>query len=106
MKYIFFVIDTESNSGTQQELSQIDAFNEQLKNENKLIYAAGIGSPKTATLVDNRADANQLSEQSLNSLEFYSGFWIIESDPVGVVDLAKQASAACNRKVELRPFLG
>ena len=105
MKYILFVIDTEPNSGSQQEMIQIDAFNEKLQSENKFIFAAGIGSSKTATTIDNRAGKNQLTKESLNSDEFYSGFWIIQAEPTEVEDLAKQASAACNRKVEIRPFL-
>lgn len=105
MKYILFVIDTESNSGTQQELSQIDAFNEKLQSANKLILAAGIGSPKTATTIDNRAGRDQTTERSLNAEEFYSGFWILDADLGEIEDLAKQASLACNRQVELRPFL-
>ena len=105
MKYILFVIDTESNSGNQQEMIQIDAFNEKLQSENKFIFAAGIGSSKTATTIDNRAGSNQVTKDSLNSDEFYSGFWIIQAEPTEIEDLAKQASLACNRKVEIRPFL-
>ena len=105
MKYILFVIDTESNSGNQQEMIQIDAFNEKLQSENKFIFAAGIGSSKSATIIDNRVGKDQVTNDSLNSVEFYSGFWIIQAEPSEVEDLAKQASAACNRKVEIRPFL-
>lgn len=105
MKYLFFVIDTESNSGSEQEMIRIDAFNEKLQSENKFIYAAGIGSSKTATTIDNRAGQEQVSKGSLNSEEFYSGFWIIQAEPAEIEDLAKQASLACNRKVEIRPFL-
>lgn len=105
MKYILFVIDTESNSGNQQETIQIGSFNEKLQSENKFIFAAGIGSSKTATTIDNRAGINQVTKESLNSDEFYSGFWIIQAEPTEIEDLAKQASLACNRKVEIRPFL-
>ena len=105
MKYILFVIDTESNSGNQQEMLQIDAFNEKLQSENKFVFAAGIGSPKTATTIDNRSDKDEVTKESLNSEEFYSGFWIIQAEPAEIEDLAKQASIACNRRVEIRPFL-
>jgi hypothetical protein len=105
MKYILFVIDTESNSGNQQEMIQIDAFNEKLQSEDKFIFAAGIGSSKTATTIDNRAGKDQVIKDSLNSDEFYSGFWIIQAEPNEIEDLARQASLACNRQVEIRPFL-
>ncbi len=84
---------------------QIDAFNEKLQSENKFIFAAGIGSSKTATTIDNRAGSNQVTEESLNADEFYSGFWIIQAEPTEIEDLAKEASLACNRTVEIRPFL-
>ena len=84
---------------------QIDAFNEKLQSENKFIFAAGIGSSKTATTIDNRAGSNQATKESLNADEFYSGFWIIQAEPTDIEDLAKEASLACNRKVEIRPFL-
>ncbi|NDI24601.1 MAG: hypothetical protein EBY87_03565 [Actinobacteria bacterium] len=39
--------------------------------------------------------------------EFFSGFWIIDVPNREIAEsLAKKASAACNRKVELRPILG
>ena len=105
MKYIFFVIDTEANSGSKEEMIQIDAFNNKLQSENKLVYAAGIGGSKTATIFDNRAGTNLSKQESLNGEEFYSGFWIIEADPEEIEDLARQASLACNRRVETRAFL-
>jgi hypothetical protein len=36
-----------------------------------------------------------------------SGFWIIQADSLEQAQaLAAEGSKACNRKVELRPFLG
>jgi hypothetical protein len=38
--------------------------------------------------------------------EFYSGMWIIDADSREVAErLARTASLACRRAVELRPFL-
>jgi hypothetical protein len=38
--------------------------------------------------------------------EHYSGFWIVDADSVSQAEaFARDGSAACNRKVELRPFL-
>ena len=47
------------------------------------------------------------SDSSLfNEPEFYSGFWVIEvSDQETARELALAGSRACNRRVELRPFL-
>jgi hypothetical protein len=69
--------------------------------------AVGIGAPRTATVFDNRVGR---SESRVGSLqvgdEFYSGIWIIDADSREVAErLARTASLACNRAVELRPFL-
>ncbi|MEY2826635.1 MAG: hypothetical protein RLZZ122_999 [Actinomycetota bacterium] len=107
MKFLILVIDTASNTGTSQELVEIDKFNSNLEKNGHFIMAAGIGSSQTATLIDNRSGANIATPSSLNGNEFYSGFWIIQAkDAAEAKELALEGSRACNRKVELRPFLG
>lgn len=85
----------------------IDAFNETLQAKDQLVFAAGIGSPGTAMVFDYTGESSIAAAGSLFSLpEFYSGFWIIEAGNSGEAEeIAKQASHACNRRVELRPFL-
>jgi hypothetical protein len=42
----------------------------------------------------------------VESKEFMAGFWIIEADDLDVaLGLATEGSKACNRKIEVRPFL-
>lgn len=103
MKFIIFVIDNQTHSGTSDEMAAIDDFNEFLQKEGYWVTAAGIGSPETAKVIDK----STITTGSLfNSPEFYSGFWIIDvSDESLATQLATQGSKACNRKVELRPFL-
>lgn len=107
MKYIIFVIDSASNSADGNEMEAIDKFNEMLQNKGHWITAAGIHHGEAATVIDNRADAGIVTEGSLySSPEHYSGFWIIEADDRETArSLAAAASKACNRKVELRPYL-
>lgn len=112
MRYIIFVIDHPDNRGNPDEMKIIDIFNEQLQRNGYWVMAAGIGEPKSATLVDNRDDRGEVNLGSLfdgqqSHNEHYSGFWIIETPSHEVaLALAAQGSKACNRKVELRPFLG
>jgi hypothetical protein len=41
-----------------------------------------------------------------NGPEHYSGFWLIEADSEAEANqLAMEGSFACNRKVELRPYI-
>ena len=107
MRFVIFVIDDATNMGTGSEMSAIDAFNDELRANGHWVFACGIGSPSTATLVDNRDDLGHSIAQSLfEGVDFYSGFWIIDaSNPEHANRLALAASRACNRRVELRPLL-
>ena len=106
MKFLISVIDNQSNSGTSEEMVQIDAFNDKLRANEHWIFAWGLQSPETATVIDNRAGANAETGKPLfDSKEHYSGLWLIETDsPEIAKKLAYEASQACNRKVELRPL--
>jgi hypothetical protein len=43
----------------------------------------------------------------LESKEYLAGFWIMEAADLDVaLKLAAEGSKACNRKIEVRPFLG
>ncbi len=108
MRFIIFVIDDTSSSATGNEMAAIDAFNNRLSAGNHLLLAAGIAEPSRATLIDNRAGAGIETQGSLfTAPEHYSGFWIINAESAAqATAFAREGSAACNRKVELRPFLG
>lgn len=107
MRFVIFVIDDATNTGTGSEMSAIDEFNDELRANGNWVFACGIGSPSTATLIDNRDDLGHAHAQSLfDQVDFYSGFWIIDaSSPAQANRLAFEASRACNRRVELRPLL-
>ncbi len=107
MRFIIFVIDEPGNLGNDSEMANIDQFNENLQKDGNWITAAGICGADKSTIIDNRDGKEIIEAGSLvKSKENYSGFWIIEADSQGQAeDLAKSGSQACNRKVELRPFL-
>ena len=106
MKFLIFVIDDLANSGTPEEMVHIDLFNEKLRDKGHWIFAWGLQSPDTATVIDNRNEAHLETGKSLfNEKEHYTGFWLIESVDIETArTLAFEASKACNRKVELRPL--
>ena len=107
MRYIIFVIDQQTNTADSDEADTINAFNDSLEAGGHWITAGGIAGPTKATLIDNRADAGVISAGSLfDAADFYSGFWIIEAaDDSQAHELASAGSKACNRRVEVRPFL-
>ena len=108
MKFIISVIDYLTGSGTPDEMTQINIFNDQLRSDGQLIFAAGLAAPEKADVIDNRNGANLSTGKPLfDAKENFSGFWLIEAESIEVArKLAFAGSKACNRKVELRPLLG
>ena len=106
MRFLISVIDDQSNSGTPEEMVEIDAFNDKLRDNGHWIFAWGLQSPATATVIDNRAGAKKETGKPLfDAKEHYSGLWLIEANDLRTArTLAFEASEACNRKVELRPL--
>ena len=106
MKFVISVIDDLQNTGTAAEMVEIDKFNDSLRAGGQWIFAWGLQPPETATVIDNRNDANLRTGKPLfESKENFSGLWIIEAESAEVAErLAYSASKSCNRKVELRPM--
>jgi len=108
MQYLISVIDDQSGSATPTEMAAIDVFNERLRAEGHWVYANGLASPSTATVIDNRGGKALFSDGPfLESKEYIAGFWIINAPDLDVaLELAAEGSKHCNRRVEVRPFLG
>jgi hypothetical protein len=108
MKFIISVIDDLTGSGTPDEMTQINIFNDQLRLDGQFIFAAGLAAPEKADVIDNRNGANLSTGKPLfDAKENFSGFWLIEAEGIEVArKLAFSGSKACNRKVEIRPLLG
>ena len=89
-------------------MAAIDVFNEQLQADGHWVFAGGLASPSTATVVDGRDGEPVFTDGPyLESKEYIAGFWIIEAPDLDVaLRLAALGSKSCNRRVELRPFLG
>jgi hypothetical protein len=107
MQYLVSVIDDTAGLATPDEDAAIDTFNERLKAEGHWVFAGGLGAPVSATVVDNRGEEAMFTDGPfLESKEHLAGFWIIEAADLDVaLKLAAEGSKACNRKIELRPFL-
>ena len=88
-------------------MAAIDVFNDQLRADGHWVFAGGLGSPVSATVIDNRADEAMFTDGPfVESKEYLAGFWIIEAADLDVaLKLAAEGSKACNRKIEVRPFL-
>jgi hypothetical protein len=107
MQFLVSVIDDRTNSATEAEMTAIKAFNERLMAEGHWVFAGGLASPGTATVIDNRGGEAVFTDGPfLESKEYFAGFWVFEAaDLKEALELAAEGSKHCNRKVEVRPFL-
>jgi len=108
MHYLLSVIDDSTAFATDDEMAEITAFNHRLRDNGHFVYANGLTDPRLALRIDNRSGSALVEPGTLvTGAEQYSGCWIIDAEtPELAQTLATEASACCNRKVELRPFHG
>jgi hypothetical protein len=99
-------IDPNTGTATPAEDAAIDAYNDRLKADGNWVFAAGLASPNTATVIDNRGGEAVFTDGPfIESKEYLAGFWIIEAPDLDVaLKLAAEGSKSCNRRVELRPL--
>jgi hypothetical protein len=108
MQYLVSVIDDTAGLATPEEMAAINAFNDRLEAEGHWVFAGGLASPSTATVIDNRGGEAVFTDRPfVESKEYLAGFWVIQAPDLDMaVKLAAEGSKHCNRKVEVRPFLG
>jgi hypothetical protein len=106
MQYLVSVIADGAERATPEEMAAIDAFNDRLMAEGHWVFAAGLESPSSATVIDNRGEEALVTDGPfLESKEYLMGFWVMEAADLDVMlKLAAEGSKACNRKLEVRPF--
>ncbi|GAA1792470.1 YciI family protein [Nocardioides hankookensis] len=97
-----------SREEMEEAFAETDAFNEQLKADGYWVFAGGLQSASTATVVDGRGEAPVLTDGPyLETKEYLGGFWVIDAPDLDVaLRLAAAGSQACRGKVEVRPFDG
>ncbi len=107
-KFFIAVLDRASGTASAGEISAIDAFNDRLRAGGHWVMAAGLGAPDTASVIDAREAEPRVTTGPFQATEVYvSGFWVIDAPGhQAALELATEASKACNRTVEVRPFLG
>jgi hypothetical protein len=115
MQYLISVIDDTTDeelrrtgSATAAEMAAIDVFNARLQAEGYWVFAGGLASPSSATVIDNRGEEAMVTDGPfVESKEYLAGFWIIQApDLDAALELATEGSKACNRKIEVRPLYG
>ena len=107
MQYFVSVIDHRTSSGTPEEAVAIDEFNDKLRTGGHWVFAGGLGAPETSTVIDGRgAEPIVTDGPFVESKEHIAGFWIIDAPDLDTaLALMTEGSKACNRRLEVRPFL-
>jgi hypothetical protein len=107
MQYLVSVIHDSNELATPDEMAATDVFNDRLIAEGHSVFAGGLAGPGSATVIDNRGEEAMVTDGPfVESKEYLVGFWVMEAADLDVVlKLATEGSKACNRKLEVRPFL-
>lgn len=92
----------------QQSFADTGVFNEEIKASGHWVFAGGLEPVSAATVVDNVAGENIITDGPyVEAKEQLGGFWIIEAaDLDEALAIAARGSKACRNAVEVRPFQG
>jgi len=97
---------TMSEDEIQQIYQAVDDFNDKVKSAGAWVFAGGLEPAEAATTVDaTKSEPIVTDGPYAESKEYLGGFWVIEApDLDAALTWAKEGSAACAGKVEVRPF--
>ena len=104
--------DEFGSYGSKEEMEEAfaatGAFNDKLQADGYWVFAGGLESASTATVVDGQGETPVMTDGPyLESKEVIGGFWVIDAPDLDVaLKLAAEGSKACRGKVEVRPFEG
>jgi hypothetical protein len=74
-----------TGSATPTEMTAVNAFNDRLVAESHWVFAGGLDSPSTATVIDNRVGEAVFTDGPLlESKEYVAGFSILEAPDLDV----------------------
>jgi hypothetical protein len=90
----------------QRMYKAVDEFNEKVRSAGAWVFAGGLEPIEAATTVDGTKSEPIVTDGPyVESKEYLGGFWVIEApDLDAALTWAKEGSAACEGRVEVRPF--
>ena len=95
-----------SETDMEKVFEQVNAFNERLQANGQWVFAGGLHTPDTATVVDASKGETIITDGPfVEAKEQIGGFWVIQvPDLDAALAVAAEGSAACLGPVEVRPF--
>lgn len=108
MHYLFTVVGDTDHLEDDSVPGAIDDFNDRMRAEGHWVFAGGLTDPADATVTDSRSGDPVFTDGPfVESKEFLAGFWVLTADDLDqALALSVDASRACHRKIEVRPFGG
>jgi hypothetical protein len=91
----------------QQAYEDVDKFNQKLQERGAWVFAGGLHTPDTATVVRVGADGEvqTIDGPYAEAKEHIGGFWVIQAEDLdAALAWAEEATVACQAPVEVRPF--
>ena len=90
----------------QRMFTQVDAFNQKVTDAGIWVFGGGLEPIETTTTVDATGSEPIITDGPFTEAkEWLGGFWVLEApDLDAALKLAIEASAACEGRVEVRPF--
>ena len=90
----------------QQAFKDVDAFNAEVQQAGRWVFAGGLHPADTATVVRASGDEVLTSDGPFaETKEQLGGFWVIKAEDLDeALRWAAKGSAACKAPVEVRPF--
>lgn len=107
MQVLVQVYDDTAGEATGDEMAAIDAFNDRLRAEGHWVFAGGLEVPELAVTVDARGGRHETRDGALVHASQHLaglGLWQVP-DRETALRLAREASEACNRQLEVRFLL-
>jgi hypothetical protein len=109
-EYLLSVHGSESDpipDNIQEMYAAVDAFNKEVQASGAWVFGGGLNPASTATVIDATGNGDPVITDGpyLESKEHLGGFWIVDvPDLDAALELARRGSAACQGRVEVRPF--
>ena len=108
MHYLLTVIGDTDNPAEDPAPLLLEAFVERVDRAGRGVVGGGLTDPQDATVTDSRGGEPVFTDGPfVESKEYLAGFWVVTADDLDVaLALSADASRACHRRVEIRPFGG
>lgn len=105
---VYYVEDAPELGAEDMErmYAQVDTLNQKMQDSGAWVFAGGLHTPDTATVVRSENSAIVTTDGPFaEAKEQIGGFWVIEAKDLDeALDWASQATVACEGPVEVRPF--